>query len=134
MKQRRMRAGKVTLLGHVLFLGGALGLWAIAAYWEANLIGMVLSGAALAIGFFVAIIGDRRDYRRSSPEGMLPTASVFISLAGYLFGLALVGIVLIAIDNEWSNTAWVIVEAACLGLSLVLFGIGLAIEKKRRVQ
>jgi len=137
MRQQRQKYGIPCYIAQVFFVGGALGLWIIAEYFKANIIGMVVSGLVLlSAGVTATILAERevRKYYATRPQGTLPPYSIFASLGGYLIGLGLVGFLFVIIDNTWANTALVVTEACTLGVGLLLAGLGFRIEKVRKRQ
>jgi len=133
----RMRASTISYIGQFLFGTGALALWVTAAYFSAQIVGMILGGLGILIGLFLSAWSDRHDMkiykqlRRETPN-LLPPHSVFALLGGFLIGLGGVGLVFIIVGNEWSNTAWVVVEIFSLVGGVVMAGFGVMTDVKRK--
>ena len=130
----RMKQGRFSVWSQAVFCAGILTLWIVAAYFNGNIVGMVLGGAAIVAGLGLAIWGSHADYvnfiseRKNNDELGIPH-SPFSTLGGFAIGLGLIGLVAIAIGNDWSNSTWLVVEILSLVGGLVLVGTGFFIDR-----
>jgi len=128
-----MRSGALSWVGVLLFGGGIIAMWLTAEYANDILIGMIIGSLLAVAGLCLGLYGGRQDMQRfneQKPEGLLPPANALSLLGGIAIGLGAVGLILIAMEGAWDNTAWVIVEVGSLALGLIMGGIGIWQEIK----
>ena len=130
-KPARMKSGLISVLGQIFVGASAIALWVVSAYFDANLVGMILGGLCFPVGVGLLIYGRRVDLK-NVPDGMLPPLNSFLQMGGFLIGLGAIGLLFIIILSEWSNTAWVVVEVLSVAIGALFAIYGWNIEKKLR--
>ena len=142
-RPQRLRPCKLSLTGQILFGISALTLWIIAAYIDLDTVGLVITlgfaSLALVAGGVIGYMGDKQDMQRflqarTERPDLFPPYSIFLTLGGFIIGLGLVGLLFIIMDNNWDNTAWVVVEIGSLvgGVALAVLGTKIHFARMRK--